>query len=67
LVDAGARAEAAVMIGDTSFDMAMGVAAAVRPIGVDWGYHDAEELHAAGAASVAFSMDELYDQIVETT
>ncbi|WP_419571912.1 aminotransferase class III-fold pyridoxal phosphate-dependent enzyme [Rheinheimera sp.] len=47
-----------------SRNMAMGVAANVRPIGVDWGYHDAHELEAAGAASIAFSMDQLYDQIV---
>jgi len=64
LSDAGAEPQAAVMIGDTSYDMAMGVAANVRPIGVDWGYHDAHELEAAGAAPIAFSMDQLYDQIV---
>lgn len=43
----------AVMIGDTQYDMAMAVSAGVRAIGVDWGYHDAAELHAAGAAAVA--------------
>jgi len=63
LADVGAAAEHAVMIGDTSYDMAMGVAAAVRAIGVDWGYHDAEELRAAGAAAIAYSMDELFDLI----
>lgn len=64
LADAGAEAQHAVMIGDTSYDIVMGVAAGVRPIGVDWGYHDAHELEAAGAASVAFTMDELYGHIV---
>lgn len=64
LADAGGQARDAVMIGDTSYDIAMGVAAGVRPIGVDWGYHDAHELEAAGAASVAFTMDELYSHIV---
>ncbi len=63
LADADALAEHAVMIGDTSYDMAMGVAANVRPIGVDWGYHDAHELETAGAASIAFDMDQLFDQI----
>lgn len=42
----------AVIVGDTQFDMAMGVAAGVRAIGVDWGYHDAHELVDAGASQV---------------
>lgn len=53
LSDTGVVAERAVIIGDTAFDMAMGVAAGVRAIGVDWGYHDAAELLAAGAVAVA--------------
>lgn len=64
LADAGADPGHAVMIGDTSYDMAMGVAANVRAIGVDWGYHDAAELASAGADSIAFSMDELFDHII---
>lgn len=53
LADCGVRAEDAAIIGDTVFDMGMGAAAGVRAIGVDWGYHPAEELVAAGAAAVA--------------
>ncbi len=53
LADCGADPEAAVVIGDTVFDMAMGAAAGVRAIGVDWGYHPAAELLAAGASAVA--------------
>jgi phosphoglycolate phosphatase len=53
LRDTGVPADATVLIGDTSFDMAMAVAAGVRPIGVDWGYHPPDDLHAAGAAAVA--------------
>ena len=49
LLEAGAMPEEAVMIGDTSFDMAMARAAGVRAIGVAWGYHGAEELLAAKA------------------
>ena len=59
LADAGARTEQAVMIGDTIFDIAMGEAAGVRSIGVDWGYHDAHELISAGAESVADDADHL--------
>jgi phosphoglycolate phosphatase len=53
LAEAGAQAHEAVMIGDTVFDIAMGEAAGVRGIGVDWGYHEADELIGAGAAHVA--------------
>ena len=41
------------MIGDTQYDMAMAVNAGVRAIGVDWGYHSADELREAGAEAVA--------------
>ena len=53
LADAGADATSSVMIGDTSYDMAMAKAAGVTAIGVAWGYHAPEELIAAGADFVA--------------
>ena len=53
LAEAGTTADRAVMIGDTVFDIAMGGAAGVRSIGVDWGYHEAHELLEAGATHVA--------------
>ena len=53
MAEAGATAAATVMIGDTSFDVAMARAADVRAIGVAWGYHDAAELIEAGADAVA--------------
>ena len=59
MTEAGAAAESTVIIGDTVFDMAMGVAAGVRAIGVDWGYHDADELRQAGASVVADRFDDL--------
>ncbi|MEI6486589.1 MAG: HAD-IA family hydrolase [Sphingomonadales bacterium] len=59
LADAGVEAGQAVMIGDTVFDIAMGQAAGVRSIGVDWGYHDAHELIDAGAVGVAVDTDQL--------
>jgi len=49
----GAARGDTVMIGDTAYDMAMARAAGTRAIGVAWGYHDAEELIAAGAEAVA--------------
>lgn len=53
IAQAGAAPETTVMIGDTSFDMAMGVAAGAYSLGVAWGYHGADELTAAGAGHVA--------------
>ena len=52
LAAAGAPAGAAVMIGDTAFDMAMARAAGVRALGVSWGFHTAEEVRAGGAEAV---------------
>jgi len=59
LAEAGAPPAASVMIGDTAFDMAMGRAAGMGAIGVGWGYHDTDELIAAGAHGVADSPGEL--------
>lgn len=53
LAECLAGPEACVMIGDTGYDMEMARAAGVRAIGVDWGYHTADELREAGAAAVA--------------
>ena len=53
MAQAGAAPEGTAMIGDTSFDMAMGKAAGVRAIGVAWGYHGVGELLDAGADLVA--------------
>ena len=53
LADAGAAPEASVMIGDTSYDMAMARAGGVTAVGVAWGYHSHDELVRAGAHHVA--------------
>ncbi len=56
---AGTNPENTVMIGDTSFDMAMAACANVTGIGVSWGYHSAPSLVQAGARHVAHSFLEL--------
>jgi len=53
IADAGAEPEQSIVVGDTSFDMGMAAAAGASGIGAGWGYHDAEELLAAGAIAVA--------------
>ena len=60
ITEAAAAPERTFMIGDTSFDMVMGVSARTRTIGVNWGYHDAHELLLAGAEIVVDTMDELH-------
>ncbi|NRP12850.1 Pyrophosphatase PpaX [Aliiroseovarius sp. xm-m-379] len=59
LAETGADAQRAVMIGDTTFDISMGVAAGFRTIGVTWGYHDTQQLLAAGADLLIDSYDAL--------
>ena len=53
MAEAGAQPDSCVVIGDTSFDMAMARAAGARAIGVAWGYHDPAELTRAGAHRIA--------------
>jgi phosphoglycolate phosphatase len=53
MADAGATPDRTIVVGDTSFDMAMAVAAGAAAIGAGWGYHEADELIAAGARAVA--------------
>lgn len=58
-VEAGVSADQVVMVGDTSFDMAMARAAGARGIGVSWGYHAPDRLRAAGADIVLDDFSEL--------
>lgn len=53
LAEAMAEPVHAVMIGDTAYDIEMARAIGVRALGVAWGYHEADELLAAGAEAVA--------------
>ena len=59
MAEAGAGPASTVMIGDTVFDIEMACNAKVRSIGVSWGYHDPDELRAAGAAGVIDEFGEL--------
>ena len=59
LADSGAAMTDAVMIGDTVYDIQMGVAAGCKTIGVGWGYHPLDELREAGSDYLVETMDEL--------
>jgi len=53
IADAGAAPRTTIVVGDTSFDMAMAVNAGAAAIGAGWGYHEPDELLEAGAVAVA--------------
>ncbi|MBL23083.1 MAG: haloacid dehalogenase [Rhodospirillaceae bacterium] len=60
IAETGAAAETTAMIGDTIYDMIMAKDASAAAIGVDWGYHEAEELKDAGARTILNNCSELY-------
>jgi phosphoglycolate phosphatase len=66
LSEAGVKAEDAIMIGDTTFDIEMARAADVRAVAVSWGYHRPDRLRDAGAWRVVNDMGELRDCVFET-
>jgi phosphoglycolate phosphatase len=57
--EVGAQPEETVLIGDTTYDMEMARRARVWAIGVDWGYHEPDELRASGAHRIISAFDEL--------
>lgn len=52
MLEAGAAPQTTLVVGDTTYDMEMARAARTHAFGVSWGYHEADELLAAGALSV---------------
>jgi phosphoglycolate phosphatase len=50
--ETGIAAVDTVVIGDTVFDMEMARAAGASAIGVSWGYHEVDDLRAAGAVTI---------------
>jgi phosphoglycolate phosphatase len=59
LAETGAKPERCAMVGDSSFDIEMAVAAGVTPIAVSWGFQPATSLVALGARHVLGEMSEL--------
>ena len=52
MAETGIGPDRTVMVGDTTFDMKMALAAGVGALGVAWAYHTPEELREAGAHGV---------------
>jgi phosphoglycolate phosphatase len=59
LAETGVAPHAAVLVGDTTYDMAMARAGGIDAVGVAWGHHTREELIAAGASRIIESFAEL--------
>jgi len=67
MTEAGVGPERTVLVGDTTFDIEMALAAGAGALGVAWGYHPVEELREAGAhgvvetsGSLPAAVDELF-------
>lgn len=58
-------AENAVMVGDTEFDVIGAKALGIPTIGVAWGYGKVQDMLDAGAAEIAYTIDELYEYLTK--
>ncbi|MGJ8524604.1 Phosphoglycolate phosphatase [Halomonadaceae bacterium LMG 33818] len=56
--------EQTFMVGDSEYDIAMGVAAGAASLGVDWGVHPPERLKSQGAQQVVSHFDELVTMLL---
>jgi phosphoglycolate phosphatase len=57
LAETGVEPAAAVMVGDTTFDVAMARTAGIAAVGVAWGYHPVAALARAGAHETAATFE----------
>jgi phosphoglycolate phosphatase len=65
MAEVGVEPSETVFIGDSVFDMAMAANARTAALGVAWGYHDPEDLRAAGAGRIIQSPGELGPTLAE--
>lgn len=59
LLEKAGGAENAVMVGDTAYDVIGAAAHGIRAIGVSWGYGSVKDMEKAGAAAIAYSVEQL--------
>lgn len=60
LIQENGKTDNMLMVGDTKFDVLGAKAHGIPCIGVSWGYGIVADIQQAGAAAVAYTMDELY-------
>lgn len=61
LMKQNGKADNMIMVGDTKFDVLGAKFHGIPCIGVSWGYGTVEEMQEAGAAAIAYSMEQLID------
>ncbi|MFA5957998.1 HAD-IA family hydrolase [Hyphomicrobium sp.] len=59
MLETDGKPEVTVMVGDTTYDMAMARSAGVAAIGVAWGYHTVADLEGAGAHIIIERFEDL--------
>ena len=59
MLETGAVPETTIVVGDTTYDVEMARAARAHAFGVSWGYHEPDELVAAGALGVFGAVPEI--------
>ena len=59
------RTDNMIMVGDTKFDVIGAKTHGIPCIGVSWGYGTVADMENAGAASIAYTMEELLDQLMK--
>lgn len=57
--ETGVTPEMTLFVGDTTFDVEMGVNAGVKTLGVSWGYHETVLLEKSGASAIIGGIDEV--------
>ena len=60
LIQENGKTDKMIMVGDTKFDVLGAKAHGIPCIGVSWGYGTVADMQEAGAAAIAYTMDELY-------
>jgi len=65
LLEQNGRADNMIMVGDTKFDILGAKEHGIPAIGVSWGYGKVEDMENAGAAAIAYSMQELQSLLLK--
>lgn len=63
MAEIGARPEETVVVGDTTYDISMALAAGASALGVAWGYHDTSALERAGAGLLVDHFEQVPDAV----
>lgn len=63
LIEQCGKADETIMVGDTAFDVLGAKAHGIPTIGVAWGFGTVADMERAGAKTIVYTMDELYQAL----